>query len=315
MLKEKSGVTCVLLLAVFILLGSCAEMGDSIKGVTRDVTDLIGISELPQPIATSLEAMPRDAAIVADAIERQIAGRGNVRVENIIFMQAARTQLAVVNLPGSNFERSAVHLYEYKAFPDNPVIKKSTGRLLYEAPSGQSTSLLYEAQFRRGMNGIIIDYAAAKPYFPPSPELELFVVDAARMPADDRQYPKSYPELKNFIKPHAMPSKESSPQQDKVRNYLVFVFVNDKISPTARLEVKKSTKPVGLDGFTESTKFYHFNGWSVARIPAKIILYSEDSSPPLYIKVVFTPGRESGLIRRPKLIGQFHLSGSELPKE
>ena len=315
MSKQLTGTHRAAILTALLLLISCAGMGDSVKEVTRDITDLMGTTELPHPVATSLEAMPRDAAIVAEAVERQIAGRGNVKVENIIFMQAARTQLAVVNLPGKDMARTSVHLYEYKAFPENPVIKRSRGRILYEGPGGRSASLLYEAQFRRGLNGIIIDYAEAKPYYNPSPEIDLFVVEASRLPEDIRPYSKSYPAMINFIRPVAMPPKESTSLYDDVEDYQIFVFLKDQLSPGARLEVRKSAKATGLEGISERTQYFNFNGWSAARVSARFQLYSNNVSPPLYIKVILTPGPESGLMRRPKLIGLFHLTGVGLPKE
>ena len=315
MSKHSNKTTYISIFSVFLLFISCAGMGDSVREVTRDVTDLMGISELPHPVATSLEAMPRDAATVAEAVERQIAGRGNIRVENIIFMQAARTQLAVVNLPGEDLERTAVHLYEYKAFPENPIIKRSRGRFLYKGPSGRNASLLYEAQFRRGLNGLIIDYAEAEPYYTPSPEIEMYVVEANRLPSDNHLYGKSYATMKNLIGPIAMPPKESNSQYDEVQDYEIYVFMKDQLSPGARLEVLKSAKATGQEGISEHTQYFDFNGWPVARVPARIKLYSDKVSPPLYIKVIFTPGPQSGLMRRPKLIGQYHLSGVDLHKK
>jgi hypothetical protein len=309
------GIHWLVLLAVLSMLTGCAGMEEGVKDITRDVTDFFGKSTLPQPVATSLEAMPADAATVTLAIERQIIGRGNVKVENIIFMQAARTKLAVVNLPAENLERTAVHLYEYRAFPENPIIKKSRGRLLYEGPGGRSTSLLYEAQFRRGLNGIIIDYAEAKPYYPPSPGLELFVVEAARLPADILIEAESYSALIDYIRPLAEPPRDSASLYDEVRDYDIFVFVQDKLSPDARMEVKKSATPDSLDGISERTRYRDFNGWPVAQVRARFRLYSDQVSPPLYIKAILTPGRESGLLRRPALIGQFHLAGISEPEQ
>jgi hypothetical protein len=302
-------------LVMLSLLAGCAGMGGDVRGLARDVTGWFGQSELPHPISTSLAAMPADAAAVAGAIERQIEGRGNVNVENIIFMQAARTGLAAVNLPGESLALTAAHLYEYRAFPENPIIKKSRGRLLYEGPGGRRASLLYEAQFRRGMNGIIIDYAEARPYYPPSPGLELFVVEAARLPADIDIAAESYSALIDFIRPLAEPPKNSSSLYDEVRDYAIFVFVRDKIVPDARIEVKKSANPDGLDGISERTRYHDFDGWPVAQVRARFRPYSDQVSPPLYIKVIFTPGRENGLLRRPALIGRFHLSGVSAPIE
>jgi hypothetical protein len=165
------------------------------------------------------------------------------------------------------------------------------------------------------MNGIIIDYAEARPYYPPSPGLELFVVEAARLPADIDIAAESYFALIDFVRPLAEPPKNSSSLYDEVREYDIFVFVRDKIAPDARIEVKKSAKPDGLDGISERTRYHDFDGWPVARVRARFSLYSDQARPALYIKVIFTPGRENGLLRRPVLIGRFHLSGVSAPIE
>jgi hypothetical protein len=79
------------------------------------------------------------------------------------------------------------------------------------------------------------------------------------------------------------------------------------------IEVKKSAKPDSLNGIAERTRYRDFNGWPVTQVEARFRLYSDQASPPLYIKVILTPGRESGLLRRPTLIGQFHLSVVSTP--
>lgn len=316
MLEKTLNTAWMIILIALATVTGCADMGDRIKDVSRDVTDFIGVSKLPDPIATSLDTMPRDAAAVVKAIEHQITGRGDEKIENIIFMQAARMQLAKANLPVKNpgLRRTAAHLYEYKAFPDNPIIRKISGRLLYAKPNGQRASMLYEAQFRPAANAIIIDYAAAEPYFSPSPEIEIFVVEAARLPADRRQFSDTYSELRDYVRMQAMPREKPSSADKVDRDYVMFVFSLDRISATAKLEVKLSDKAEGLNGNAEDAGYFNFDGWPVAYLPATFRMYENLIDPPLYLKAVFTPGRDSGLVRKPKLIGSYHLSGVKKPQ-
>ena len=54
-----------------------------------------------------------------------------------------------------------------------------------------------------------------------------------------------------------------------------------------------------------------FNGWRVALLPGRFVLFNDSEDAPLFVKAVFTPGKEaSPLSRSPRVIGLFCLDGS-----
>lgn len=301
----------VLICAAAIFQAGCSEVSNRVKDVTKGVTQMIGGSDLPDPISTSLEMMPRDAAQVALAVERQIAARGNAKIKNVLFAEIARTQLAQATLPGDGLVRKAVHLYEYSAFPDNPIIKKTSGLLIYEGAYGRRASIRYEAQYRPGATGMIIDHAAAAPYFSDSPETVLFVVDRATLPHAETGYPNSYPKLIEFVGRRAIQSNASISTATLKRDYVIFVFFRDRLSPSAKLMVKIANDATGTNGYSETAQYINFNGWSVAALPGRFAVPGSPATPPLYVKVIHTPGKEAGLLRRPKLVGLYHISGAK----
>jgi hypothetical protein len=303
-----------LLAAAIICYIGCAEVGDRVKDVTEEVSRMIGGSDLPTPIATSLEMMPKDAALVAVAVERQIAERGNASIQGMLFMGAARSQLAKASPPVDGLTRKAVHLYEYRAFPENPIIKKTSGRLIYEGLSGRRTSIRYEAQFRPGGDGLIVDYAAAEQYFSNNPEPILFIVDAAILPRQGNRYPNSYSALMEFVGRRAIPGNASLSTTTLERDYVVFVFFRDRVSPSAKISVRIANRASGLSGFENATQYLNYHGWIVAALPGRFAVPGSPATPALYIKAIHTPGKEAGLLRSPKLVGLFHISGTKRPE-
>jgi hypothetical protein len=295
--------------AALMIAQGCSEVGHHVKHFTREVTDLIGVSGLPAPIATSLASMPPDAARIAVAIERQIAGQGTAKTTGVIFMAPALDQLSRARLPGAGFARTGAHLFEDEPFGPNTIVRKTSGRLFYRDGYGRRTSLGYEAQYRPGGDELIIDQASAAPFFAPTPETALFVVEADRLPANGRGYPNRYGQLMTFIAERALPPAKSAGVSSQSRDYAIFVFCLDKNSPTATLAVKISPTASGTSGYEKATRYYDFGGWTVAYLPGRFVLYENPFTAPLYVKTIFTPGKEAGLLRRPKAVGLYHISG------
>ena len=91
------------------------------------------------------------------------------------------------------------------------------------------------------------------------------------------------------------------------------VVLLDQISPSSKLEVKISDDPDSIYGYKESTKYIDMNGWRVALLAGRLILFDNGDEPDLFVKAVFTPGKEAGFIRTPKLVGLYCLNDPKGP--
>jgi hypothetical protein len=268
-------------------------------------------SDLPEPIATSLDEMPHDAAMVAWAIQQRITKTGGEQAQNVRFAGNVGTGL---NQPWSKeacFIFTGAQLYLHQARGDDPTEKTTNGRLDFEGPLGRRASVRYDALSRNDGDGILIEEAHAEQIYCTSPEPLMFVVPAGGLPADANGYPDTFTGLLEFVGARAVRSAKTASVSGQQKDYVIFVFFLDEVSDSASIDVKISNDPSGVIGYGKSTRYVNFGGWRVGLLTGRFTLFGDQTAQPLYVKAVFTPGEEAGFLRRaPKLVGLFSLNGS-----
>ena len=138
----------------------------------------------------------------------------------------------------------------------------------------------------------------------------MFVVPANRLPANPNSYPSTYGGLLEFVGAQAIPSTKPTTVSMEAKDYVIFVFFRDPVSPTANLHVKVSDNPTGIYGYHKSTRYLNFDGYRVAQLAGRFTLFGDSTLPPLYVKAVFTSGEEVGFLRRsPQLVGLYNICG------
>lgn len=300
----------VLAIATLFFFG-CADVGGRIEQYTQKVTRMMESSDLPEPIATSLEQMPDDAAMVAKAIQQRVTGAGRGRVQNVRFAGNVGTTLTQPWSKEARFIPTGAQLYSHQAKADDPTGKTTSGRLDFEEPLGRKASVRYEALYRTTGNGILIEEAHVTQVYSTFPEPLMFVVPAEVLPVIASGYPNTYGELLQFVGTRAVASTKTASPSMLPKDYVIFVFFLGQVSDTANISVNVSDVPSGINGYNESTRYVHFGGWRVALLAGRFTLFGNKTSQPLYVKAVFTPGEEVGFLRRaPKLVGSFDISGS-----
>jgi len=289
----------------------CADVGGRVEQYTQKVTRMMDRSDLPEPIATSLDQMPDDAAMVARAIQQRVTGTGRGRVQNVRFAGNVGTTLTQPWSKEASFIPTGAQLYLHQAKADDPTGKTTSGRLDFEGPLGRKASVRYEALCRTTGNGILIEEARVTQVYSTFPEPLMFVVPAEVLPANAGDYPNTYVELLQFAGARAVPSTKTASLSKQPKDYVIFIFFLDQASDTANISVNVSDEPSGIHGYKESTRYVNFGGWRVALLAGQFTLFGDKTSQPLYVKAVFTPGEEVGFLRRaPKLVGLFNISGS-----
>ena len=262
-----------------------------------------------EPIATSLDQMPEEAAMVATAIQRRVAGTGKGQVQNVRFADHLRARFSQPWSSEEGFVFTGAQLYQHQASIDTPSETATSGRLDFEEPFGRRAFVRYDARYRSSEKGLVIEDARVTPLYAASPEPIMFVVPAESLPADANRIPGTYGGLLQFVAARAVdPTKPASVSMGE-RDYVIFVFFLDQDSPSSILHVKVSDKPSTLYGYKDTTRYVDFGGWLVAVLAGRFTLSGGSDSPPLYVKAVFTPGEEVGLFRRiPRLVGLFQIS-------
>lgn len=296
----------VLTVSALFLFG-CANTGQKISEFQQN---MFQGTELPEAIASSLDEMPNDAAAVATAIGSHITATGP-RKQKVDFGPDAETGILQNCRFPKYFTLTGAQLFSNEVIPNSLSEKSTSGRLDFEGPMGRRYSVSYNAEYLSGKDAIVIQEAEVTPIYSNFPEPRMYVVPAEVLLTPGNRYPQNYGKLLELVSRYAIPSTRSKSISKKEKDYVIFIFFRDQIAPSARLEVKISEEPSSISGYKESTRYMKADGWDVALLPARFTLFGKENSPPLYVKAVFTPGKEVSFARRtPRRVGLFTLSGN-----
>jgi len=297
-------------LAVTVLFaGGCADLAGRLDQFEKKLTTM-GSVKLPEPIATSLDQMPEDAAMVAAAIQKRMIGAGQEQVQEVKFGGNAGAEITQPWSTEEDFVPSGAQLYLNEPTADDPSEKNTSGRLDFEGALGRRASVRYDARYRSSEHGRIIQETRVTPIYSYFPEPILFVVPAQAL---STPYPDRYGELFQYVGERAVNYAQPESVVLEKKEYVIFVFFLDRISPASKLEVKISDKSTDIYGYKDSTKYIDFNGWRVALLAGRFILFDNGEEPDLFVKAVFTPGKEVGFIRPSKLVGLYCLNEPKGP--
>lgn len=292
---------------VFLIFG-CAGMQEQFKKFKQKM-DRMGQINLPDPIAVSLDKMPEDAAMVTIAIHNKIVMADRYKSKNVRFEKKIDAGSFLI---GKELKFSGAELYIYQTKKSSPSEKTIAGKINFEGPLGRRTSALYQSRFLSTKKEIVIKEARVEPLYSTKPEPAMFIVPAASLPESANLFPDSYMELFKFAGKKAIsPSSKEviSEETEKNVEYAVFVFLMDRISPSAKLQVKVSADKTSVHGYKQATRYLDFNGWRVGILTGQFSLSGQ--AEPLYIKAVFVPGKEVGKIRPSRLIGRYAIHKTE----
>ncbi|MDP6805200.1 MAG: hypothetical protein QF902_07685, partial [Rhodospirillales bacterium] len=131
----------------------------------------------------------------------------------------------------------------------------------------------------------------------------MFVVPAPVVAGIPPHAAGSHATMLQFVAANAVRWDSSAAVQPGKRDYVIFVFVLDRISHSAVVEVKLSENETGIGGFKKNSRYMDVGGWRVGIVPdVRFDLRSAN----FFVKVVFTAGEEvSFAARQPRLIGLF----------
>ena len=304
MRNRVSGFSVVLIAILELGVGGCADMAGQLDKFGKKLST-IGRAKPSEPIATSLEQMPDDATTVTVAIRNRLMVPPRRVHPNATFAGGIGEKIKSLWSTEDRFVPAGVRLYVHQASAEDPSVRTAVGRLDFKGPFGRRASVRYEAHYRTAGGGVTIDEAEVVPIFSELPEPMLFVVPAK---AIQTALPDTYGELLAYVGERAVPftQRQTAPPENK--EYVIVVVLLDQISPSAKLDVKISDDPEGMYGYKESTKYIDMNGWRVALLAGRFILFDNGEEPDLFVKAVFTRGKEGGFIRTPKLVGLYCLN-------
>ncbi len=289
---ERYSTPLILILVALVLTG-CVTQGYS----------------LPKPVAGIVRTS--DSVAVEAAVENLLRGGDLDRVPGVKLAPGARISVSETGFDYAGFAMTKGRLLRYHSPAKDQAARTIAGELNFEDQLGRRTTVLYYAAYRFAGGEIEIGEANAAPLYSVFPEASMFVVPSEAVVNLAGNLLQTHTALIRFMAKNAVTWMTPGSVPTGTRDYVVFVFLADRVSPSAELQVKISAVRGGTGGFGKATRYLDVKGWRIAILTGQFALSDE---PYLYVKAVFSPGAEIDFgSRTPRLVGLFSTDPSEKP--
>lgn len=278
----------ILVFFAILTLGACASSGSGYN--------------LPAATATGADRS-LDAIAVDIAVQQLLRGADLADMQGISLAANADVQIGEKDFKYGGFgvKKSSVLRYVSPADADNA--RTLAGQLDFEDAIGRKTSVLYIAQYHFVDGSLVIDQASAATLYSTFPDVRMYVVPAEAVMAAPGGLPQTHSGLLEFVLAEGVRWGPSTPVPPGINDYVVFIFLKDRVSPSAKITLKISKNRPGHTGYKDSSHYMDVQGWRVGMLTGSFAL---DSKWPLYVKMVFRPGQEvSQGDRYERLVGLF----------
>jgi len=298
--------TIILLLPLFMLHGVCTSAG----------------AENPQDklIRMDTDKAPPELVMVISAIVLEMRGQPQPEGDwpEIVFSPGITQKLLEPQFRYTGFKLLQTIADEYLTPNKNNGFARFKGLLHFLDAANRRTIVALETEYKLTAKNIHINKAETRPIYPFRPELNLFFVPAEKVTKKEFDTFSNNALTLEFILNNCVPAGRPGQIPKGIRDYYVFAFYLDRLSPDDQTELRLSRTPDGLagdkllfrgpDGIAK-TGFngLHFDhsGWHVDIARCRISLTGEK----LYIKAIFKAGmKQNNRIEmgKPVLAGLFH---------
>lgn len=257
--------------------------------------------KLPDAVFKTYNDMPRDAQAVTAAIVDRLKGGGNP-------VAAVRFAGTAGPVPDGGvyaaMEWRAASLFRYGEIANDSRGRTMAGIVTFEDTLGRRAGVLFDADY--ALDGTVLEVAAlnSAPYFAEEPQSAMFVLPAEALNGEKGAVPEGHAALYAFARDNAVSWERPDDVVAGDRDYAIVVFLLDRISPSARFEVKLSDKPSSPEGFAGASRYLNDGDWRMGVVAGKFAL----DTVKLYVKAVITPGTEQGVLaRQPEVVGLYDL--------
>ena len=282
--------TCLIVLGMMMGCGTARQMmGD---GSSQTI------------VAESLETMPPDAAMVTRAIGNHLGGfavPANVRLN-----RAVNQTLGNSNMVDPGFKVQSANLKQYAKTGPGTTARSAEGRMELQDGLGRRTAVAFETSYTMQGDQAVVSSVRLSPLFDTAPETVCFVVPAKAAVLNKENHPKSFAAFYQYMGERALDPQMlvSSEQSD----YVMAMFFMNRMSPSAKATLAVSDSPSGIQGYTKDSRYVDYNGWRVGLVAGSLALKNPKTESSVYLKAVYTPGKEAGFFRPAKLVGVYTLA-------
>ncbi len=296
----------ILFLPFFMLPGICISTGaENLPG---------------KLISMDTDKAPPELVMVISAIVLEMHGQPQPKGDwpEIVFSPGITQKLLEPQFRYAGFELLQTIVDEYLTPDKNNGFARLKGLLHFLDAANRRTIVALETEYKLTSKNIIINKAETRPIYPVRPELNLFFVPAEKLTKNDFDSFSNNALTLGFILDNAVPAGKPGQIPKGIRDYYVFAFYLDRLSPDDQTELRLSGTPDGLEGEKlifrgpdgiAKTGFNRVHldhsGWYVDIARCRISLTGEK----LYIKAIFKAGRKQNNtleLGKPVLAGLFH---------
>jgi formylglycine-generating enzyme len=274
------------------LTNSIVAAGMLAAGLAGCVAVLKSGYDLPKPVATEQSQVPVDAASAAAVILDRMRGDGSGAVAGAGFAPKVGLDLREKRFVYRDFAVKDHVLLRHGSGDDGSTI--AAGRLDLKDPLGRQTEVLYYADYRSTNDGIEITRAQTATLYSLSPKTLVFVVPAERLQSVSDSVRRTHDGLLEFAATNAVTGGALRDVPAGARDYVVFAFILDRVSPSAEVTVMISESRNGTGGYSNASQYVDFDGWRVGVLPGNFDLRSSNH----FVKVAFRPGEEISFVSR-----------------
>ncbi len=256
-----------------------------------------------QIIAGSLSEMPDDAARIVSAASSLMTG--NPSSSTVKFSHATAKGILDGRVTETGFTLTVARLYRYDTLPDASS-RKIMAVLEFKNSLGRRSQGEINVSYQIEASGITVLQASSKAIFDTVPETICFVLPASKMPCTQKTLPKTFETLYRQVAKEAVKLGDSHVTGVE-EDWGMVIFFMDRISPSAQIKLLISASDSGFGGYSETSRYIDYNGWRVGFTAGRFALIDQDSENTLYLKAVYTPGKEAGFFKTPTTTGLYSL--------
>jgi len=262
---------------------------------------MVGAAQtLPERVFDSFNAMPGDAQAVVSAIVDRLQG-GAKPVAAVRFASTVGPAPAGDTYAGFTWRAASLFRYDVG---DTDATRLVSGLLEFDDALGRRAAVLFEGDYAVAGNALEVSGLTVASHFLEKPRSAMFVLPADALTGASGPVPEGHAALFQFSQQHAVSWDRPDDVVAGERDYAIVVFLLDRVSPSAKFEVKLSDKKSSPDGFSGASRYLNDADWRMGVVAGKFAL----DTVKLFVKAVVTPGSEQGVLsRQPEVTGLYAL--------
>lgn len=234
---------------------------------------------LPAPLATTQTTMPSDAVRVAAAVVDRLRG-GSGMAAGVLFSDAAGAAVGAAHADVPGFDWHDTRLLQYTGQPGPD--RTAAATLEFVDEFNRRAAILFSATYGVADEPIEVKDITIAPLYSLSPRVLLYAIAARDLP--QAAAPKTPGALLQIAAAFGMPWREEALAEG---DYVLAVFVMDRISPSAKFTVAVGERN-GPEGFSDTARYLEQNNFRAAVIPAHL----SAATAKTWVKAIVTPGVE-----------------------